>query len=151
MTAGLHISFTGDDEAADAWSPSSATETPVLGLAGASQAQPAGQQAPTPGPKNTPPRQNGLTSFEGAPVARTEIKISGATSVNTNDGVEVSMDDRIRVVGQFRVTKVTFAVDKNGDVVRTQHVAPDGDLELTPWDPGNPNDDGIVRVRPVQP
>lgn len=89
-----------------------------------------------------------ITPFEKAPVSRTEIKISGQCAVNTYDEVEVSLDDRMRVVGEFRVVKVLHYVDKSGAVVRQQVIAPITDLELVPWDPADPTDNGIVRVRP---
>lgn len=89
-----------------------------------------------------------LAAFEKAPVSRTEIKISGQCAVNTYDEVEVSLDDRMRVVGEFRVVKVLHYVDKAGAVVRQQVIAPITDLELVPWDPADPTDNGIVRVRP---
>lgn len=154
MSAGLQINFTGEmDEAAEvpgpislAWTPAIVDQEPET-EATTAVAAPAATMAPAVSvPTNTPP--SGLREFEKAQVAHTEIKISGAASVNSNDGIEVSLDDRIRVVGEFRVTKIQHYVDKKGDVVRVQYVTPVDDLELTPWDPSNPNDDGIVRVRP---
>lgn len=152
-TAGIEISFSGDIPEEGAETP---VVTPTVEAQVATGAQtwggPAGSLAPTtvstptPRPTNTPPR--GLKAFEEAPVNRTEIKLAGATAVNTNDGIEISLDDRIRVVGEFRVSKVTHYVDqKTGDVVRQQTIVAVNDLELTPFDPGDPNDDGIVRVR----
>lgn len=123
----LAIQYTGDDS----------DPKPALGLA----------PAPTDvEPPNRHPSM--LTAFEKAPVSRTEIKISGQCAVNTFDEVEVSLDDRLRVVGEFRVVKVLHYVDKAGEVVRQQVIAPISDLELVPWDPADPTDDGIVRVRP---
>ena len=92
--------------------------------------------------------RHALPAFEKAPVSRTEIKISGQCAVNTFDEVAVGLDDRLRVVGEFRVVKVLHYVDKAGEVVRQQVIAPISDLELVPWDPADPTDDGIVRVRP---
>jgi hypothetical protein len=61
----------------------------------------------------------------------------------------VSLDDRLRVCGDFRVIGVRHQVNtKTGDVVRVQIIAPIGDMELVPWDPANPLDNGIVRARP---
>lgn len=148
--AGIEINFSGNAEDAE-WDAAAPTTASPVTLVPTPPALPAGTTAPTPTPTNTGPRQNGLPMFEGAPVARTEIKLSGSASINTNDGISVTMDDRIRVVGQFRVTKVTHYADKNGDIVRVQYVTPIDDLELCPWDPADPTDDGIVRVRPVKP
>lgn len=119
----LAIQYTGDDS----------DPKPALGL------------APEP---ETRVDRNALPAFEKAPVSRTEIKISGQCAVNTFDEVAVGLDDRLRVVGEFRVVKVLHYVDKAGEVVRQQVIAPISDLELVPWDPADPTDDGIVRVRP---
>jgi hypothetical protein len=85
--------------------------------------------------------------FEKSQVATVVTKISGATSVDSFDQV-ISIDDRIRVVGEFKVVGVDFSVAKDGSIVRTQKVAPCGDLVLVPWDPSDPSDQGIVRARP---
>lgn len=135
--AGLDIHFTGDDE-----KPSSPTLQAVTSVPSTPGGTPA---TPTLGATT---RMSGLEKFEKAEVARTEIKISGAATINTNDGTAISLDDRIRVVGEMRVTKIAHYVDKKGEVVRVQYVTPCDDLELCPWDPANPNDDGIVRARP---
>lgn len=85
--------------------------------------------------------------FEKTQVASTLTKVSGQTAVDAFDEV-VSLDDRIRVVGEFRVVRINHIVGKDGKVVREQVVAPCGDLTLVPWDPSDPTDRGIVRARP---
>ena len=86
--------------------------------------------------------------FEGAKVSATEIKISGAASIDTHGELKVTMDDIIRAVGVFRVVKVNHYVNKAGDVIRQQVLAPVEDLMVVPFDASNPNDDGIIRARP---
>jgi|SRR6478609_2340206 len=95
------------------------------------------------------PRLSNGKQFEKADVARTVTKISGAVEVEM--GLEdVSLDDRARVCGEFRVISVTHRVDKDGSIVRVQTLAPVADqpLQLVPYDSTNPNDNGIVRMRP---
>lgn len=88
----------------------------------------------------------GATEFEKAAVASIVTKVTGSTAVDGGD--QVSIDDVIRVVGEFRVTGVSFGVDKDGSLVRTQTVRAVGDLTLVPWNPADPRDNGIVRARP---
>lgn len=94
------------------------------------------------------PSSSGLPQFEKANVTKTEIKISGACTIETFCEVTVGLDDRVRAVGEFRVAKILHYVNKEGDVVRQQVLAPIGELVLSPWDSTDPTDDGIVRVRP---
>ena len=89
-----------------------------------------------------------LPTFEKANVTKTEIKISGACAIESFGEITVGLDDRVRAVGEFRVAKVLHYVNKEGDVVRQQILAPIGELVLSPWDSTDPTDDGIVRVRP---
>jgi hypothetical protein len=89
-----------------------------------------------------------LPEFERAKVSATEIKISGACAIDTHGELKVSLDDLIRAVGVFRVVKVNHYVNKAGDVVRQQVLAPVEDLIVVPFDAANPADDGIVRARP---
>lgn len=89
-----------------------------------------------------------IPDFEGRPVARHEFKVSGAVTLNSEEATidPVSMDDRVRLVGVFRVTKVHFVTDeRTGDVVRQQILAP-VELDTCPWDASDPNDDGILRA-----
>jgi hypothetical protein len=89
--------------------------------------------------------------FEGADVGKSEIRITGTCVVDTpniSGEAEVSIDDRIRAVGEFRVVGVRFVVDeKTGEVTRQQLVKPI-DIQLCPFDPSDPSDDGILRARP---
>lgn len=85
--------------------------------------------------------------FESAHVASSSVKIAGTVSINAFER-DVSLDDRVRAVGVFRVAKVNHVVTKDGSVERQQVLVPCADMELVPFDPADPNDDGIVRARP---
>lgn len=90
----------------------------------------------------------GIPKFEGSDVTTTLTKLIGTTPVEAESDLVLSMDDRVRLVGEFRVIGVSFKVDpKTGDVVREQLVKV---ISLTPcpWDPTDPTDDGILRARP---
>ena len=113
---------------------------PAPGLAVVSSTAPAGPA--------TPAIPGDLPEFERAKVSSTEIKISGACSIETHGELQVSLDDLVRAVGVFRVTKVNHFVNKSGEVVRQQVLAPVEDLVVVPFDAANPTDDGIVRARP---
>ena len=106
---------------------------------------------PTPATVVSPPVVDGHRShrFEGSEVGMTEIKISGACAIDTvGDVTTVSLDDLVRAVGTYRVTKVLHYVHpKTGETVRQQVLTPVEPLMVVPWDSSNPNDDGIVRAR----
>lgn len=162
MTVAVHI--TGDDTLAPDFStftPSVITPTPTPAQAAAIKSvfippQPTVTPPPATPPKVTTPvassaassPSGSLPTFEKANVTKTEIKISGACAIESFGEITVGLDDRVRAVGEFRVAKVLHYVNKEGDVVRQQILAPIGELVLSPWDSTDPNDDGIVRVRP---
>lgn len=104
----------------------------------------------TPAGPATPvsPATGTFGDFEKAKVSTSEVKISGACAIDTHGELSVSLDDIIRAVGEFRVVKVNHYVNKAGDVVRQQVLAPVEHLVIVPWDAGNVKDDGIVRARP---
>lgn len=90
-----------------------------------------------------------IPAFEGAPVESANIKISGACTVESDNDVVIGIDDRVRLVGEYRVVQVNFRVDpKTGDTIREQILKPIT-VQLCPWDPNDPTDDGIVRARPA--
>jgi len=107
-----------------------------------------GYGAQTQGPPIQKPILTGGKQFEKADVARTVTKVSGAVEVEMGSE-DVSLDDRMRVCGEFRVVSVTHRVAKDGTVERVQTIAPVADqpLQLVPYDSTNPNDNGIVRMR----
>lgn len=89
-----------------------------------------------------------LPTFEGSNVESVTSKISGNVSIDGSDDKVLCIDDRVRMVGQYRVVGVHFKVDaKTGDTVR-EHILKPIEMELCPFDPADPADDGIVRARP---
>lgn len=94
----------------------------------------------------TPPNPP-LPTFEGQVVESSTIKISGLSSLEGVEGKVVSTDDRVRLVGEFTVVSVKHFIDKDGKLCREQVLKP-ARIELCPWDPADPTDDGIVRARP---
>lgn len=93
-------------------------------------------------------RPQDVEHFEGSPVGMSEIKISGVCSIDAGD-LRLSLDDRVRAVGEYRVVKVNhYAHPKTGETVRQQVLTPVSPLVVVPFDPSNPNDDGIIRARP---
>lgn len=104
------------------------------------------QTAQTPPPSTTVRKP--IPDFEGAAVTATQIKMTGSATVDAYDDVVISLDDRVRIVGEFRVVAVHFKVDpRTGETVREQILKPI-ELQLCPWDPTDPQDNGIVRARP---
>jgi hypothetical protein len=87
-----------------------------------------------------------VPTFEGHSVEGVRMKIAGQVTVMSTD--VVSVDDRLRIVGEFRVSGVRHYVDdKTGDLIREQIIRPiDGTVELTPWDAEDESDNGIVRA-----
>jgi hypothetical protein len=109
-------------------------------------ATPAGTASPpAPAPSLQTPTA-GIAEFEGATVASAITKVTGTTAVDAHD-VTLSIDDVVRVVGEFQVARVTHEIDKDGQLVRVQYVKPRSDLSLVPWNPADPNDVGIIRAR----
>lgn len=89
-----------------------------------------------------------IPAFEGAPVQETTVKISGRSEIEDVESTVLSTDDRVRLVGEYRVTSVRHYVDeKTGNLVREQTLKP-LNITLCPWDPSDPNDNGIVKARP---
>jgi hypothetical protein len=93
-------------------------------------------QAPTPYPM-----------FEGAVVEGCVIIISGVKGMDL--GAVLTTDDIVRLAGQFKCVKVEHKVDpKTGSLVRYQTLTP-RELDVIPFDPADPSDDGIVRSRQI--
>lgn len=87
-----------------------------------------------------------IPQFEGLPVTSVAVKISGLSTV-TADGLPVfSVDDRVRLIGEFKCIGVRHTVDKNGDVIREQILTPTV-VDTCPWNPDDPADDGVLRAR----
>lgn len=84
--------------------------------------------------------------FEGRVVDRTEVAIKGLTGLSdAYDGLRIGLDDRVRLVVETRASRVNHYVDKEGQLVRSQelHVQL---ADIIPWDPTNPDDDGVIRA-----
>lgn len=90
----------------------------------------------------TPP----IPAFEGQAVDNSTIKISGLSAIEDVDGVVISTDDRVRLIGEFTVTGIRHYRDKDGQLVREQVLKPVR-VEMCPWDPNDPDDDGVIRAR----
>lgn len=88
-----------------------------------------------------------IPQFEGAPVHAAHMKISGNTEIEATDDIVISTDDRVRLVGEYRVTGVRHEVNKDGELVRVQVLKPVL-IQLCPWDPSDPKDTGILKARP---
>jgi hypothetical protein len=87
-----------------------------------------------------------IPMFEGQNVSRTIVKISGLSSVD-GEMSAFGIEDRVRLVGEFKCVKVLHEVDpKTGDLVRVQVLTP-SEVSPCPWDPNNPHDDGVLRRR----
>lgn len=147
--------------------PTDEAETTEAEEAEAALAAMAAPQAPAPTPAAVPSPAVAPTAVQGAPVASvtplaamgtfegqvvhsTEIQIKGMAAVETLGGVMVGIDDRIRLVGEMRCISVQHKPNKDGELVRIMILKP-ANLELAPWDPADPDDDGILRARPTQP
>lgn len=86
--------------------------------------------------------------FEDNNVDVTVVKITGTVTADLAGDETLHLDDRVRLVGDFRVVAVNHYVDKKGHLVREQKVAPCDTLQLAPWDASNPVDNGILRANP---
>lgn len=86
--------------------------------------------------------------FEERPVAYTVIKISGVGKVQTHDTPVIRLDDLVRLIGEYRCVGVFHREDKDGEIYREQVLVPK-EIDTCPWEPDDPNDDGIIRYRPL--
>lgn len=90
-----------------------------------------------------------LPTFEGQQVTGVDIKISGLSSVEQYDGGALRVHDRIRLLVEARVTKITHGLSKDEDGLRREHHAKVISADLVPWNPGDPNApgaDGVLRA-----
>lgn len=88
-----------------------------------------------------------LPKFEGKTVDSVSTKFvgSGLNDVLADPRMVIKVDDRVRFVCVGRVTGVNHVMNKDGNLVRQQVVAViEGDL--TPFDPSDPHDKGILRA-----
>lgn len=88
----------------------------------------------------------GIPQFEGRQVDAAHLKIAGTTPLDEVGDIVVSVDDRVRLVAEYRVVGVRHYVHPGtGDLVREQVLKPLV-AELAPWDPSDPDDDGVIRA-----
>lgn len=86
-----------------------------------------------------------IPMFEGKPVAGTSLKITSTAALDVGDLV-LKVDDIIRITVDARVSAVHHNVnERTGDLFRVQTVRPLS-VEITPWNPEDPNDSGIFRA-----
>lgn len=83
-------------------------------------------------------------AFEGRPVDGVLTKVAGLTELDA-ERIILHTDDRVRMVVEGRVTGIQHAVDKDGRLIRTHQVKVIRS-DLAPWDPSNPDDDGVLRA-----
>ncbi len=84
--------------------------------------------------------------FEGHPVKGVSVKITGLSTVNSANMPPFGVDDRVRMVGEFKCIGVRHYVDKNGEMIREQVLIP-LEMDTCPWDPEDPFDDGVSRAK----
>lgn len=93
-------------------------------------------------PFQSPP----IPSFEGRRVDAVSIRIAGTMPTDELPAMTVSVDDRVRLVGEYKVVAVRHYADpKTGDLVREQVLKPIL-VDTLPWDATDPTDDGIIRA-----
>lgn len=92
-----------------------------------------------------------IPAFEGIPVEATEVKMSGAAPVQEElEGTVIYYGDLVQMTSHFRCVGVHHREDnKTGKLVRVQVLRPVL-MALTPFDPTDPNDTGIMRAQPRQ-
>lgn len=90
-----------------------------------------------------------LPDFEGQTVEGYDWKISGVAPVSSGTtGVDlpmVSVDDRVRMVGEFRVMGVRHYIDKKSGMLKREAILAPISMVPCPWDPSDPKDDGVIR------
>lgn len=90
--------------------------------------------------------QSPFPAFEGRRVDAAHLRIAGTTPLDEMGDVVVSVDDRVRLVAEYKVTGVRHYVDpRTGDLIREQILKPIY-VELAPWDVSDPSDDGVIRA-----
>lgn len=86
-----------------------------------------------------------IPHFEGHPVARTAVRVTGKLITDDLEGVVLRHDDIVQVMTQYRVVNVHHDTDeKTGEMVRVQIIRPI-EMVLAPIDPSDPDDIGIIR------
>lgn len=90
-----------------------------------------------------------IPTFEGRPVEGTAVRMSGAAPLDDLVDVVLGVDDVVQMLSMFRVVGVRHEVEqKTGKLVRV-HILRPTEMALSPIDPANPKDDGIIRSLPA--
>ena len=90
-------------------------------------------------------------AFEGKIVAGVVNSIRGTAPMEEVDNTVLSVDDRVLMLAEYTVVGVRHEVDeKTGELVRHQVLRPIT-MRLHPWDPDDPDDDGVLRSRHLPP
>ena len=87
-----------------------------------------------------------IPQFEGEPVQAVQAKIAGLSTISTPDLPVFTVDDRVRLIGEFKCIGVRHTRDKNGNLVREQVITA-LEVDVCPFDPEDPSDDGVIRDR----
>lgn len=86
--------------------------------------------------------------FEGSVVEAAEVRISGQSKVEAANGLVCTTDDIVRLIGEYKVIGVRHETNKDGQLVRVQVLKPIN-VDVCPWDPADPADDGVQRSRAI--
>lgn len=87
--------------------------------------------------------------FEGHAIEYVVTKVTG--TVQIPDDQVLHLDDRIRVISEWRIVAVNHRMDKDGKWFREQvikHFESPGvaTTAICPWDPSDPTDNGILHT-----
>ncbi len=87
-----------------------------------------------------------IPTFEGQDVSAVQAKITALATLD--DDIPVfGIEDRVRLVGEFKCIGVRHTTDpKTGNIVRQQILTP-VTVHTCPWNPENPHDNGVMRAR----
>jgi hypothetical protein len=85
--------------------------------------------------------------YEGRQVHATALKVQSVSHLEC-DGRVLKLDDIVRLTVEGRVSSVNHMVnEKTGELMRVQTVKAI-DVSFASWDPADPNDDGVITLRP---
>ena len=94
------------------------------------------------------PPQTPFPRFEGEVVEGAEVRITGQSKVEAADGLVCTTDDVVRLIGEYKVIGVRHETNKDGQLIRVQILKP-LNVDVCPWDPSDPADDGVQRSRQI--
>lgn len=82
--------------------------------------------------------------FEGKLVHSTSLRLASATGLDIEDRV-LKVDDIIHVLVDARVSQVNHVVDERTGKMQRVQSAKVLDVTLVPWNPEDPDDEGVLR------